>query len=134
ALDLLAIRLDGKPAAATTVSHKRAVFYGALRYAVELKLLDTHPMDHVQWIAPKSDDEVDRRVVVNPKQARALLDAVQDREPRSVAFFACMYYAALRPAEALHLGADECELPEKGRGLAAPHRINPTRRPGLGRG
>jgi hypothetical protein len=43
------------------------VFYGALRYAVELRLLDAHPMDYVQWIAPKSTDEVDRRSVVNPK-------------------------------------------------------------------
>jgi integrase len=116
ALDLLATRLDGKSAAATTVARKRAVFYGALRYAVELRLLDAHPMEHVQWIAPKSTDEVDRRSVVNPKQALALLAAVHDREPRLVAFFACMYYAALRPAEALHLRVDECELPEKGWG------------------
>jgi integrase len=116
ALDLLATRLDGKPAAATTVARKRAVFYGALRYAVELRLLDSHPMDYVQWVAPKSTDEVDRRSVVNPKQAVALLNAVCDRDPYLVAFFACMYYAALRPAEALHLRVDECELPEHGWG------------------
>jgi integrase len=116
ALDLLATRLDGKAAAATTVARKRAVFYGALRYAVELRLLDSHPMDHVQWAAPKSADEVDRRSVVNPKQAVTLLTAVHDREPRLVAFFACMYYAALRPAEALHLRVEECELPEEGWG------------------
>jgi integrase len=73
-------------------------------------------MDHVQWIAPKSTDEVDRRSVVNPKQAMALLGCVRKREPRLVAFFACMYYAALRPAEALHLRVDECELPEDGWG------------------
>ncbi len=96
ALDLLATRLDGKPAAATTVARKRAVFYGALRYAVELRLLDEHPMDYVQWIAPKSTDEVDRRSVVNPKQAVALLTAVCDRYPYLAAFFACMYYAARR--------------------------------------
>jgi integrase len=116
ALDLLAVRLDGRPAAATTIARKRAVFYGALRYAVELRLLDGHPMDYVQWVTPKSEDEVDRRVVVNPKQARALLDAVHAREPRLAAFFACMYYAALRPAEVLHLRAEECELPAKGWG------------------
>jgi integrase len=116
ALDLLATRLDGRSAAATTVARKRAVFYGALRYAVELRLLDTHPMEYVQWIAPKSADEVDRRSVVNPEQALTLLTAVADREPRLVAFFACMYYAALRPAEALHLRIEECELPKKGWG------------------
>jgi site-specific recombinase XerD len=116
ALDLLALRIDGKAAAATTIARKRAVFYGALRYAVELRLLDAHPMDYVQWTVPKSTDEVDRRVVVNPRQARALLEAVRAREPRLVAFFGCMYYAALRPAEALHVHADECELPETGWG------------------
>jgi integrase len=73
-------------------------------------------MDYVQWSAPKSTDEVDRRVVVNPRQARALLEAVRVRAPQLVAFFGCMYYTALRPAEALHLRADECELPETGRG------------------
>lgn len=116
ALDLLALRIDGKAAAATTIARKRAVFYGALRYAVELRLLDGHPMDYVQWSAPKSTDEVDRRVVVNPRQARALLEAVRKRAPQLVAFFGCMYYAALRPAEALHLREDECELPETGWG------------------
>jgi hypothetical protein len=70
ALDALALRLDGK-AAATTVAHKRAVFSGALKYAVELRLLDTHPMTLLSWAAPKSNDEVDRRSVVNPDQARS---------------------------------------------------------------
>ncbi|HKD99346.1 MAG TPA: tyrosine-type recombinase/integrase [Micromonosporaceae bacterium] len=116
ALDLIATRLDGKAAAATTVARKRAVFYGALRYAVELGRLDAHPMDHVQWAAPKANEEVDRRTVVNPDQARQLLDAVEDREPRLAAFFGCMYYAALRPAEALHLRRDDCELPDAGWG------------------
>jgi integrase len=112
ALDTLSLRIDGKQAAATTIARKRAVFYGALRYAVELRLLPTHPMDHVQWVTPKSDDEVDRRSVVSPQQALKLLDAVHDKSPRLVAFFACLYYAALRPAEALHLRIDDCDLPE----------------------
>src|SRR5215467_7696083 len=114
ALDLLATRLDGRAAAPTTVARKRAVFYGALRYAVELGRLDAHPMDRVQWIAPKTNEAVDRRTVVNPTQAAALLAAVNAREPRLTAFFGCLYYAALRPAEALHLRADECELPDAG--------------------
>jgi integrase len=117
ALDTLALRLDGKPAAANTVARKRAVFYGALRYAVELRLLPAHPMDFVQWSAPKSNEEVDRQSVVNPKQALALLEAVHDKAPKLVAFYACMYYAALRPAEALHLHVDDCELPESGWGM-----------------
>jgi integrase len=74
-------------------------------------------MDYVQWIAPKSNEEVDRRAVVNPKQAVALLTAVSGKAPKLVAFFACMYYAALRPAEALYLRVDDCELPVSGWGM-----------------
>jgi integrase len=117
ALDALALRLDGKPAAANTVARKRAVFYGALRYAVELRLLVMHPMDYVQWSTPRSNEEVDRRSVVNTQQAIALLGAVHEIAPKLVGFFACMYYAALRPAEALHLRIDDCDLPDSGWGM-----------------
>jgi integrase len=117
ALDALSRRQDGKQAAANTIARKRAVFYGALRYAVELRLLPEHPMDNVQWVTPKSDDEVDRRSVVSPEQALSLLSVVANRHPRLLAFFACLYYAALRPAEALHLRIEDCELPEEGWGM-----------------
>ncbi len=53
ALDTLALLNDGKAAAANTVARKRAIFYGALPYAVELRLLNAHPMDFVQWSAPQ---------------------------------------------------------------------------------
>ncbi|MHB1475338.1 MAG: hypothetical protein ACYCV4_17295 [Dermatophilaceae bacterium] len=112
ALDLLAVRLDGKPAAHATVARKRAVFYGALRYAVELDHLVGHPMDRVSWTTPKADDEIDSRVVVNPTQAAAILQSVGDIDPAMVGFFACMYYAALRPGEVLHLREQDCTLPE----------------------
>jgi integrase len=117
ALDELSLRLDGKQAAANTIARKRAVFYGALRYAVELRLLTVHPMEHVQWVTPKSTEEVDRRSVVNPQQALALVGVVADRHPRLAAFFACLYYGALHPAEALHLRIEDCELPEDGWGM-----------------
>ncbi|WP_030442926.1 tyrosine-type recombinase/integrase [Actinoplanes subtropicus] len=117
ALDALSLRQDGRQAAATTIARKRAVFYGALRYAVELGLLAAHPMANVQWVTPKSNDEIDRRSVVNPEQALTLLGAVCERHPRLVAFYACLYYAALRPAEALHLRIEDCELSEDGWGM-----------------
>jgi integrase len=40
-----------------------------------------------------------------------LLAAVKKRAPELVAFFGCMYYAALRPEEALHLRIDDIEWP-----------------------
>lgn len=115
-LNTLAVRVDGKAAAATTIARKRAVLHGALRYAVELDLLPANPMDRVQWTAPKSTETVDRRVVANPAQARALLAAVREISPALEAFFACLYFAALRPAEALHLREADLRLPDDGWG------------------
>jgi len=48
ALDALAVRLDGHPAAANTVARKRAVFHDALGYAVDLRLLAANPLRPVQ--------------------------------------------------------------------------------------
>ncbi len=115
-LDTIAVTLDGRPAAQTTVARKRAVFYGALRYAVELGRLQAHPIDHVQWRAPRTTDELDRRVVINPAQATRLLTGVRNLDPAMEAFFACMYYAAMRPGEVLHLRREHCTLPTTGWG------------------
>jgi integrase len=56
----------------------------------------------VKWVKPRTRASIDPRTVINPEQARRLLAAVRqhsDRGARLVAFFACMYYAALRPEE-----------------------------------
>ncbi|MGH3097765.1 MAG: hypothetical protein ACRDMV_17410, partial [Streptosporangiales bacterium] len=116
ALDALAVTLNGKAAAPTTIARKRAVFYGALRYAVELGHLDANPIDRVQWVTPKSAETVDRRVVVNPSQARSLLTAARSIAPALEAFYATIYYAGLRPAEVLHLRESDCKLPDEGWG------------------
>ena len=49
ALDGLCTRLDGSPAAASMITRKRAVFHGALGYAVELGLLPANPVGLVRW-------------------------------------------------------------------------------------
>ena len=54
ALDGLCTRLDGSPAAANTITRKRAVFHGALGYAVELGLLPANPIGLVRWRIPAS--------------------------------------------------------------------------------
>jgi integrase len=89
-------------------------------YAVELELLPFNPADklRVRSRRVKVVLTVDRRVVVSPAQARELLTAVgyvgerADRGQRLVAFFACLYFGALRPAEALGLRISDCYLPE----------------------
>jgi hypothetical protein len=40
-------------------------------------LLETNPIRALKWTAPKVSSQVDRRSVVNPRQARALLQAVR---------------------------------------------------------
>jgi integrase len=121
ALDAMAVTLSGKAAAATTIRRKRAVFYNALEYAVELEELAENNLRKVGWRAPKVSEVVDRRVVINPIQARELLTAVTyvgklDRGRHLRGFFGCLYFAALRPAEALGLREGDCYLPESGWG------------------
>jgi hypothetical protein len=62
---------------------------------------------------------VDRRSVANPVQARTLLNAVREQRrsgPRLVAFFGCLYFAALRPEEAVSLAKHNLSLPTEGWG------------------
>lgn len=113
-LDSLAKRRDGTIAAATTIARKRAVFFNAMEHAVECQLLTSNPLDRVRWRAPRPKTALDPRDVVSPALAAALLQAVaaQGRTGQHlVAFFGCMYYAALRPSEALALRVDDLVLP-----------------------
>ncbi|WP_245666652.1 MULTISPECIES: hypothetical protein [Micromonospora] len=71
-------------------------------------------------------DEVDRRAVVNPDQAWALLAEVGRTVPELEAFFGCMYYGALRPEEVLHLREDEYERPAQCGGWAVLHLTGST--------
>jgi integrase len=125
ALDALSLTLEGLPAAPSTIARKRATFNNALEHAVERELLSANPLKGMRSTASKaSDDRIDRRVVVNPTQARALLAAVWDHDPHLAAFFACLYYAGLRPSEARNLAIGACRLPDSGWGtltLAGSH-------------
>jgi integrase len=117
ALDALTLRLDGSRAAANTITRKRAVFHGALGYAVEAGLLDSNPTDSITWQAPKAATTVDPKVVASPAQAKALLAAVARIRPDLTAFFGCLYYGALRPEEAIALRRANCRLPGYGWGM-----------------
>lgn len=91
----------------------------AMDYAVELELLDSNPIKAIKWTAPRKTTtrEVDRRSVVNHRQAKAFLAAVGEQEPsgqRLVAFFGLMYYSALRPEEAVSITKDDLVLPAPG--------------------
>lgn len=137
ALNAVSVQMDGKAAAATTTRRKRAILYNVLQYAVELDLLDHNPLDklRVRSVRQKVSIEVDRRVVANPLQVRELLTAVtyvgargkdSRRGERLRAFYACMYYAGLRPGEAVDLRKSNCHLPQDGWGLLVVERSRPS--------
>ncbi|MEU6424893.1 tyrosine-type recombinase/integrase [Microbispora sp. NPDC046973] len=88
---------------------------------MELEELPANPLHRIKWRPPKTTETVDPRVVVNPRQAQELLTAVtyvgkRGRGRRLMALFACMYYAALRPGEAVALRQQDCHLPATGWG------------------
>jgi integrase len=116
ASDALAVRLDGHLAAANTIARKRAVFHSALAYAVELGLLPSSPLGQVTWKAPGAGGAVNPLTVASPAQVHAILAGVTRIRPELTAFFACLYYAALRPEEAVALRSRDLVLPPRGWG------------------
>ncbi|MFD0571772.1 tyrosine-type recombinase/integrase [Kitasatospora gansuensis] len=118
-LDAASVKLDGKKAAASSVLRKRRILHHVLGRAVEEKLLTVNPIPLVQWQPPKIEEEVDPEYVLSPEQITASLAEIGRqgrRGPRMVAFFACLYYAGMRPAEVVHLRKNRCVLPEEGWG------------------
>jgi integrase len=113
-------KLDGSVAAAKTVRRKRALLNEVLNTAVEIGYFSENPLNGLRWKAPAVNEEVDPAVVPNPSQVLRLLDAVATqpgRGPHLEAFFGCMYFAAMRPAEVIHLRIDQCHLPKTGWGM-----------------
>jgi integrase len=118
-LGALSRKLDGQRAAPNTIARKRAALSNVLDYGVG-RGLDVNPLPQAAkvWKQPKTTEGiVDPRVVINRRQAEVLLTAVSYQGrigPRLVGFFACLYYAGLRPAEAVELREDvNLELPAK---------------------
>jgi integrase len=119
-LDRVSRKQDGTAAAANTANRKRAVLNNLMQYAIEIGALPANPLKTIKWTRPRTLKTVDPRTVVNSDQARRLLAAVgqqHERGERMVAFFGCLYYAALRPEEAVDLRRDNlASLPDHGWG------------------
>ena len=129
-LDTLALKLDGTAASPDYLGRRRRVLYNVLKYAVREKRLTENPLDSTEWEPPDTGiEEINPRLVASPEQVRQLLTAVTYVGPRRagrlVAFFACLYFAMLRPSEAIALRADECHLPESGWGRLELHQTTP---------
>lgn len=131
-LEALSVKRDGKPAAPYTSGRKRRILVNAVFYAIEQGELGSNPMDRVRWRVPIQARAVDPRVVVNPLQAQNLLGALsyvggfkRARGRRLVGLFAGMYYAGLRPEEAVAVALPDCTLPASGWGRLVLHRTRP---------
>ncbi len=129
----LSFKLDGTPAAGETFRRRHRALNTAVEYAVERKLLLENPLAGLKRAKTSSSDRVDPRVLVNKTQAAQLLAAVSyvgtwDRKKgrRLVAFYAVMYFAALRPSEAVGLRKRDCYLPEEGWGTLTLRDTHPV--------
>ncbi|MFJ6948516.1 hypothetical protein ACISU4_28405 [Streptomyces wuyuanensis] len=101
-------KLDGTPAAGDTYKRRRRALNAALEHAVAAEELPENPLQRIRRKRVGSNDVVDPRVLVNAAQARQLLTAAsyvgswdRCRGRRLLAFYAVLYYAGLRPAEAV---------------------------------
>ena len=119
-LERISRKQDGTAAAANTANRKSAVPNNLMQFAAETGVLSTDPLKAVKWTRTRTLRTVDPRTVVNSDEARRLLVAVGqqgERGERMVAFFGCMYYAALRPEEAVELRPENlASLPDHGWG------------------
>jgi integrase len=119
-LDRISRKQDGTVAAANTANRKRMVLGNAMDYAYEIGALTSNPLKRVKWTKPRTLRTVDPAVVINSTQARQILAAVGRqgrRGQRLKAFFGCLYYAGLRPEEAIDLRPENLiSLPEHGWG------------------
>ncbi|QSB06506.1 tyrosine-type recombinase/integrase [Natronoglycomyces albus] len=133
-LDQFTRTINGKRASANYFKAKRTILYNTLKRAVVNQLIDTNPLDDpvLNWEKPAgldTDDVVDPRSVGNTNQVEAMLTGVtyigRDRGPHLMAFYACMYYAMMRPSEVIELKEDDCELPRTGWGELVIHGAAP---------
>jgi len=131
-LQALRLKQDGTVAAAETQRHKRMTLVNAVRYAIEQGGLRTDPIAAINWRIAKTVKQVDPRVVANPTRARCLLCAVscigvyrRARGRRLAGLFGGMYYAGLRPAEAVAVTLPDCVLPAHGWGRVVLHLTRP---------
>ncbi|WP_234330281.1 tyrosine-type recombinase/integrase [Streptomyces acidiscabies] len=119
----LAYRLDGKLAAKETYKRRRRNFNAAMEYAIKCGYIDKNPVGELVRYATARQGSIDPRILMNPVQAQEFLTSVsyvgsvhRNRGRRLVAFFGCIIYGAMRPAEVVGLRKADCYLPENGWG------------------
>ncbi|MEW1611258.1 MULTISPECIES: hypothetical protein [unclassified Streptomyces] len=116
---VLGTLLDGRRAAASSVKRHRRVLHLLMRYAIVRGILRSDPVPEGRNLTPQSAGAIDRRRLLNERQAAQSLDWIRGR-PRSgqrlQAFFATLYFTGLRPEEAVALHVSDLVLPTSGVG------------------
>ncbi|MCD0450612.1 tyrosine-type recombinase/integrase [Actinocorallia sp. API 0066] len=104
----------------SSVRTRRTALSGCLAYAVEREIFTTNPVQGLRIKRQRTAHRVNPRHVPNTPQALRLLDAVTAQATRQAlhlrAFFDCLYWAGMRPAEIRHLRRIDCQLPTTGWG------------------
>ncbi|MFI5804503.1 tyrosine-type recombinase/integrase [Streptomyces sp. NPDC051561] len=122
--------LDGSAAATSSVSRFRRLLNPAMESAIKRGFLTANPVRNLKPIGASGKVAVgiDKRSLLNPKQVAGLLDWIGRRPVGGRcyrAFFATMYYAGLRPEEAVALVVSDATLPEAGWGEFLVHQAQP---------
>ncbi|MFD4969977.1 site-specific integrase, partial [Streptomyces sp. NPDC058424] len=99
-------RLDGRQAAAWSRKRHRRILNVAMKHAMRRRILRANPLPKGKdtTAVTRTTNAVDKRSLMSPDQAAALLDWIR-RRPRGGrrlhAFFATLYYCGPRPEEAV---------------------------------
>ncbi|WP_399925479.1 tyrosine-type recombinase/integrase [Streptomyces kanamyceticus] len=116
---VLGTLLDGRRAAASSVKRHRRVLHLVMRYAIVRGILLSDPVPEGRNLVPQSAGAIDRRRLLNERQAAQLLDWIRAR-PRSGqrlhAFFATLYFTGLRPEKAVALRVSDLVVLTSGEG------------------
>lgn len=117
----LGVRLDGRPAAASSINRFRKTMRAMLQAAVDDGHITQQPWPKAVRTRAATRIKVQKDITRLPtaEEARALIDGLVNHQPGSRGYrtlAALIYFAGLRPGEALALKASACNLPGSGWG------------------
>lgn len=125
----LSTLLDGTTAAASSVTRNDRIMNLVMGYAVRHQYLKENPLPKgKERTAPKVAQAIDKRCLLNRDLVAKMLDWIGRRPRRGLlyrAFFATLYYAGLRPEEAVALRVGDATLPSTGWGEFLVHEAQP---------
>ncbi|MBU7598953.1 tyrosine-type recombinase/integrase [Streptomyces sp. P38-E01] len=122
--------LDGTPAAASSVTRNDRIMNLVMGYAIRRNYLTINPLPKGKGerSAPRVAQAIDKRCLLSRDLVARMLDWIGERPRRGrlyQAFFATLYYAGLRPEEAVGLRVGDAALPSTGWGEFLVHEAQP---------